>query len=50
MRLNNRDDIPTNVYDGQVHIVPIQFWKTEVGIIVWNDVSDDIIYNITKVF
>ena len=45
-----REKIPANMYKGQVNNEPTNSWNTAVGIGVRSDVSEDIVYNITKAF
>ena len=45
-----REKIPANMYDRQVNDESTNSWNIAVGIGVRADVSNDIVYNITKAF
>ena len=45
-----REKIPANMYDGQINDGPTNSWNTAVGIGVRADVSEDVVYDITKAF
>ena len=45
-----RDDIPADMYDGQLNDGPVKSFNTAVGIAVRDDVSEDTVYKITKAF